>query len=262
MFSSQSQSNIPYCQSSILLKAGLTRHGFFGRSGGISRGSELNTGYCQWDKDENVDRNIAAIGKIFQTPVSAIARLNQIHSDIVVDFIPDRDEIIKADGFKTRKKGTGGLIRTADCNPVIIYSKSHEPTLYTIHAGWRGVANRICEKAVKEILQANNDDGESIFVAVGPAICEECFEIDTDVADIFKKEFGEEHYKKILHRTNGKKQWLNLRKCLQLSFIELGLAKENIDVNKECTVCHNNRYYSFRAEKNSRGSNGTVAILG
>ena len=102
---------------------------------------------------------------------------------------------------------------------------------------------------------------ESLVAAVGPSICQECYEVSEDVADAFASAFhkpGQE--REILLAKGGGKYQLDLWRANEIVLTEAGILKKNIQVTDLCT-CHNDCYlFSHRASRGQRGNLG--AFLG
>ena len=60
------------------------------------------------------------------------------------------------------------------------------------HAGWRGTAARIAEKAVKAMEVHFGSRPEDIRAAIGPNIGPCCFETDADVPQALLEKVGQE----------------------------------------------------------------------
>ena len=69
------------------------------------------------------------------------AELHQVHRDDIIyepDAVsPEDTPQVDADGMATRQKGLALLIKTADCQPVLIAHKSGR-YVAALHVGWRG----------------------------------------------------------------------------------------------------------------------------
>lgn len=102
------------------------------------------------------------------------SKLKQIHSDVIIETQND----FPADAHWTSQSNLGLLIQTADCLPVMIYD-SHSSKICAIHAGWRGIAQRILPKAIESICTTQS----KLEIFIGPCIHKESFEIDKDVFD-------------------------------------------------------------------------------
>ena len=99
---------------------------------------------------------------------------------------------------------------------------------------------------------------EDILAAVGPSICQDCYEVSEDVASAFRKEFGEEVLAE--GKEPGKYQ-LDLWKANELVFLQAGLLPEQITVTDICTCCNSELLFSHRASKGKRGNLGAFMML-
>ena len=109
-------------------------------------------------------------------------RVKQIHSDAVVESRDcSQDYQLIADSHFSREKNLALCVATADCVPALIY---HEPTglIASVHAGWRGVANRIIVKTI-ETLVAQGASAHQLEVVIGPHIQKNSFEVGLGVRD-------------------------------------------------------------------------------
>lgn len=115
-----------------------------------------------------------------QFPDLRFARVHQVHGDRLVTAPAAAGT--QADAHSTREPNLALLIATADCLPVML----HDPKtgwIAAIHAGWRGVANRIVPKA----LGTATEDGVravDLRAWIGPHIGLKSFEVETDVRDL------------------------------------------------------------------------------
>ena len=76
--------------------------------------------------------------------------LDQEHGD-AVHVIAAGERPRAGDGLVLLEPGVIGVIKTADCLPVILYAPDY-PACAIVHAGWRGTALRISRKAVAAMV--------------------------------------------------------------------------------------------------------------
>jgi hypothetical protein len=117
-----------------------------------------------------------------QYPEFDLIRVKQTHSEILVESKDPRlDYQIEADSHFTFEKNTALCIATADCVPILL---THQKTglIAAVHAGWRGVANKILMKTVKQLHHLGADAHE-LDVWIGPHIQQNSFQVDQDVHD-------------------------------------------------------------------------------
>ncbi len=103
----------------------------------------------------------------------------QTHSNNVV-FIKDVKKDIQADGIITDKIGLKIGIKTADCVPVLLKSKSF---VGAVHAGWRGLYGGILKNA---FLLFESFGELPYFGFVGPCAKDCCYEVGFEFKDYFK----------------------------------------------------------------------------
>lgn len=161
--------------------------------------------------------------------------------------------------FDGRAGGVSGNL-FADCVP-LYFVDTKRRAIALAHSGWRGTVARMGQCVVEKMREAYGTDPADLVAAVGPSICQECYEVSEDVADAFASAFqkpGQE--REILLAKGGGKYQLDLWRANEIVLTEAGIPGENIQVTDLCT-CHNDRYlFSHRATKGQRGNLG--AFLG
>lgn len=85
-----------------------------------------------------------------------------------------------ADGLMTEQANQAVWVCTADCTPVLI-ADEETGQVAAIHAGWRGTALGIVQKAVTRMLSQGSQT-KNLRVAMGPAITGEVYQVATTVA--------------------------------------------------------------------------------
>lgn len=106
------------------------------------------------------------------------ASVSQVHGNDVrhVEGAGDWGE---ADAMWTSRPGLALAIFTADCFGVVVHA---EDAVGVAHAGWRGAEGRVVERLRDEMSAAGH---EPVRAAVGPGIGPCCFEVGTEVAEVF-----------------------------------------------------------------------------
>ena len=114
----------------------------------------------------------------------------QTHTNNVVAITLDNldDELNDVDGVITDLKGVALTIATADCQNIFIYDKKKE-VIGNIHSGWKGTLNKILRNAIVKLVDVYRCEVQDLIVCIGPSILKCCFEVDSDVVDMFRKEF-------------------------------------------------------------------------
>lgn len=85
-----------------------------------------------------------------------------------------------ADGLLTEQADQAVWVCTADCTPVLI-ADEETGQVAAVHAGWRGTALGIVQKAVTRML-SQGSQLKHLRIAMGPAITGEVYQVSTTVA--------------------------------------------------------------------------------
>lgn len=161
-------------------------HGFLGRRGGVSEGvvAGLNVGLGAEDAGdavaENRRRAVAAI-----QPGASLVTVYQVHSPhaVIVDEPWPEDARPRADALVTDRSGLLLAVVTADCAPVLL-ADAEAGVIGASHAGWRGAQAGVLESTVAA-MERLGADRERIVAAIGPAIAQASYEVDSQFRDAF-----------------------------------------------------------------------------
>ncbi len=243
------------------------RHAFFTRRGGVSEGvySSLNFRFNGSDTRENVLRNFAIGAGAVEGSLDYVVRTCQKHTDNI--------EVVreKAGGFRQVGEGAGcdavmtdipGVVLAgfyADCQLVILYDDKNK-AIAVVHAGWRGVANQIVAKTVERMGQEYGTQPKNLFAVVGPSICRQCFETDSDVKEmlfeIYQEQIPDYFYRQ------GEKWHIDLKMLTYSSFMRLGLMPHNVDISNICPCCEGeDLFWSHRKNGEERGVHAGMIML-
>lgn len=159
--------------------AGL-RHGFFGRTGGISTGvyHSLNTGLGSDDNTDHVAENRARVAAAMGlADINRLVTLYQVHSPEVVTVAHPiaLDARPKADAMVTATPGLGLGILTADCAPVLFADPS-AGVIGAAHAGWKGAFTGVLEATVDAMVGLGAKPS-GITASIGPMISQAAYEV-------------------------------------------------------------------------------------
>jgi len=101
---------------------------------------------------------------------------------------------------------------------------------------------------------------EDLYCAIGPSICQDCYEVSEDVALEFKKAFAGHENEILIDKGNGKYQ-LNLWKANEIVLLEAGVLPEHLAITDICTCCNPDLLFSHRASHGRRGNLGAFLCL-
>ncbi len=170
---------VNFLEHDLLRGENSVRHGFFTRTGGVSKGlyASLNCGYGSNDDEEAVRENRARAARAFGRTAEDICTAYQIHGDAVVEVTRPwrREDSPKADALVSSTPGVVLGILTADCAPVLLADgESH--VIGALHAGWRGALGGVLEAGVAGMCRLGAQVAK-IRAAIGPTIGPESFEV-------------------------------------------------------------------------------------
>lgn len=249
---------------------GLVRHLFSTRLGGVSSGifSSMNLSYTRGDEKEAVDENYRRIAALLGCEVSDMVCSDQTHTtNVRVVDESDRGKGIlytkdytDVDGLITN---VGGIVLAtfyADCVPLFFVDVKNK-AIGLSHSGWRGTVGRMGAVTLEAMRKEYGTKSEDVCAAIGPSICQDCYEVSEDVAEAFRQEFNKDGQSEQLLLSKGKgKYQLDLWKANQIILEEAGIAPEKIQVTDICTCCNPDYLFSHRASQGKRGNLG--AFLG
>jgi YfiH family protein len=245
--------------------AGGVLHAFSTRKGGVSRGiyDSLNLGANRGDDPGAVRENYHILCTALGMAEDKLVFSRQVHGDAVRVVTPAdggkgllRPIDYEADGLITNVPGLPLVIFTADCIPILLYDPV-EQAVGAVHAGWRGTALGIVEKAVEKMKTTYGCKPEHILAAIGPGICQSCFETDGDVPAAMKEALGREADPYL--RSKGPKFHVDLKGLNALWLHRAGVRE--ISISAHCTHCRPELYWSHRRVGNNRGSQASLIQL-
>lgn len=149
--------------------------------------------------------------------------LQQTHSaNVVVLASPHPQTVLQADGVITNCTNSTLWVKTADCMPILLSHPSG--VVATLHAGRKGTQQQILRKTLI-MLQTKFAIEDQLSAWFGPHICEKCYQVEraTDT-----------HYSLLKENT---KQLYSVFEPKQV----------DLTVHPDCTLCQNNKWYSYRA---------------
>lgn len=244
-------------------------HAFSTRLGGVSEGiySSMNLSFTRGDDENSVMENYRRLAEAVGFSVENIVTSDQTHT-VNVRVITEADRgngITKprpytdVDGMITNVPGLVLATFYADCVPLYFIDPVRK-AIGLSHSGWRGTAAHIGAVTVRKMQEEYGSLPEDIYGAIGPSICQECYEVSEDVILEFQKTFPEQSWRDLFYRKENGKYQLNLWEANRQIMLEAGLIEEHISLPGLCTCCNPEFLFSHRASRGKRGNLG--AFLG
>lgn len=244
-------------------------HGFSTRLGGVSRDylSSMNLSFSRGDEEARVRENFRRIAAAIGFDAGGLVFSDQTHTtNVRVVTENDRGKGIliprdytDVDGLITDVPGIVLATFYADCVPLYFVDPVRR-VIGLSHSGWRGTAGKIGKVTVQAMQAAYGCHPEDILAAIGPSICQDCYEVSSDVIKDFEKAFDECFHEELYYRKENGKYQLNLWRANELVLKEAGILPEHISVTDICTCCNPTLLFSHRASHGMRGN--LAAFLG
>lgn len=213
---------------------------FDGASSGIYE--SLNLGLDVGDSDELVAENYRKFAEAAGFDLAKLCVAHQEHTDVVLRVDSGAgfsSPFSGVDGFVTNVVGIPLMVRFADCQGVL-YFDPVKRVIAAVHSGWRGNAKNIVGKCVQKMVAEYACNPADILVGVGASLGP-CHAEFSDP----RAELPEFMWKYILE--DGKH--VNLWDCCFDELIAEGILAKNVEMLRRCTVCENDKFFSFRVAK-------------
>lgn len=221
---------------------------FTTRTGGASDPpyDTLNLGLKTGDDPAAVARNreraAAAIGR----DPKGVVMGRQVHGAELVSHSEPQDPAVyaecelspeEADAQAVADPSLTPLVLVADCLPVALAGPGG---VAMAHAGWRGIAAGVLERAAGEV--------SATAAAIGPGIGPCCFEVGPEVLERFERHDA------------AKGRMLDLPEVAAQLLAEAGVGE--VERAGHCTMCEGETFFSHRREGPDTGRQGGFAWLG
>ncbi len=194
---------------------------------------------------------------------------------------PDGALKLVGDALITDRPGLLLSVQVADCLPILLADPERK-VVAAVHAGWRGTAKRIAEKAVGAMRQEFGVDPKKLRAAIGPGVHACCYEVGREVLEAFAGQFP--YWQKVVRRLPppppdvhwqqplfspaptaerrprpaltspaAERFYLDLVEANRRQLRAAGLRPQNIWASPLCTACRTDLLFSHRAEHGRTG---------
>lgn len=264
----------------LLEDTGIVKHCFTTRIGGVSEGifSTMNLSFTRGDDKTAVEENYRRLAEAMKVDYEKFVFTDQTHT-VNVRRVTAADAgkgLTKArdyqdvDALITNESGLVLSTFFADCVPLYFVDPVHR-AIGMSHSGWRGTVARMGKVTLEAMQREYETNPEDVICAIGPSICQDCYEVSSDVAEEFAKEFVGHEAEILLESAKNKerteshdtekKYQLNLWKANEIVLIDAGVKKEHIAMTDICTCCNSDILFSHRASHGKRGNLGGFICL-
>jgi YfiH family protein len=152
-----------------------------------------------------------------------------------------------SDGLITDSKKIWIGVLTADCLPIFLVG---EGAVGVVHAGWRGTLKGIAFNAASYMSKFTRVKK----AILGVSICGGCYEVRSDVRNSFSKEYSS------CFTEVGDGKFLFDLKCANRVQLKAAGVEVIEDLNF-CTICNNDRFFSYRKEKTKKRTLSAIRLL-
>ena len=255
IFDEKTVDGVPFLSYPMLEETGIVHHGFSTKLGGVSKGcwATMNISTTRGDDPEDVEENQRRIARAIGVKPEDMTFTNQTHTtNVAVVRAEDKGRrFMETDGMITNVPGICLVTFYADCVP-LYFVDPVKKAIGLSHSGWRGTVGKIGKVTVELMQKTYGSDPKDILAAIGPSICQDCYEVSEDVIVKFQKSFEEKYWPELFYQKENGKYQLNLWKANELVFEEAGILKKHIAVTNVCTHCNPDILFSHRTTGNKK----------
>ena len=228
-------------------------------------GSDFNIGYSGGSHDDCVNNRLALCNAVGLGPEWFVFQ-NQVHGcnvhvvrkgDGASGFYDKESAVQDNDVLVTNEPNVCLITRSADCIPVLLYSPDTK-SCAAVHSGREGTYLGAAVEGAKALKANFGADYAQMIACIGPGICKDCYEVDSDCAAKF---MDGNRFPSDTYTVKGKKVYLDLKRMIFYDLLTLGIVANNVEISDICTKCANDRFFSARAGDKQRFCAG-ICVLG
>lgn len=263
---------VPLLHFKLLEELPIVKHCFTTRAGGVSTGDceSMNLSFTRGDEEAAVRENYRRVAQALGVKCEDIVCSDQTHTtnvrrvmraDAGKGVVIPKD-YTDVDGLITNELGLVLATFYADCVPLYFVDPVHK-AIGLSHSGWRGTVNKMGQVTIEAMQREFGSNPKDLYCAIGPSICQDCYEVSRDVAEEFMEAFPA-HISEVLMQKEkalsdtdeaaGEKFQLDLWKANEIVLIEAGVLPEHLAITNICTCCNPTKLFSHRASKGKRGN--------
>lgn len=191
---------------------------------------------------------LESLKKIF--PRYHFSRIHQVHGNTVEFRSQDNwEEVPRADAHWSTLSSTALCISTADCVPVFLYDPVQRK-IAGVHAGWRGVAQKIVNNTCKAFLESGSLP-QNIYAVIGPHIQMPSFEVQEDAKAQLETAVTN-FMPEWIQRTDSLRYLIDLNNIVKAQLQEMGIEPDHL-FNLYFDTKKDPRFHSYRRDKESSG---------
>jgi YfiH family protein len=231
---------------------------FTDRQDGVSVGpfASLNLSLSTGDERSRVRHNRQlAVARLGRSPQSWLS-VTQVHGAQVVQVTGQASAHIEADALITKDKNATLAVLVADCVPIVMVD-AQSRAVAAVHAGWRGTAARIAEKAAQSLTRVAACTAQDLWAHVGPAIGPCCFVVDHPVAEALQAAYPSAHQG--WTPAGAGRVAIDLWALNLAALTDAGVPPGQVHISRRCTACSPDH---FSHRRDGAPSGRQAALIG
>lgn len=243
-------------------------HGFTTRRGGVSKPpfDTLNLGTTRDEPMENILTNYRLLAEAYGLGFDKLALVRHEHGDNILRLDRShagrgitRELLDFSDGLITNDPELVLMTCHADCSAFFLWDRGKN-AIGLAHAGWKGMRKRVGQRLLEKMVAEFGTDPADVIASIGPCICENCFEVERELAQSFADEFDcRDIY--LVKPEKPDKGYVCLHAAAIIQLMDGGLPFENISVMRYCTFEERDLFFSYRRDGKGTGSMGAFLKL-
>ena len=161
----------------------------------------------------------------------------------------------------TDRPGITLITTHGDCNPLYFYDPVRR-VIGLAHSGWRGTLGKIAGEMIDKMRTHYGCVPSDILAGIGPGLCQDCFEVDEDVAEMFFQKHGVWRQFGRMEQHGGlRKYYLDLKAVIRWTLMVAGVSADHIVDMQLCTRCHPEWFFSYRGQHGQNGNMVAAMML-
>lgn len=257
IFDIKEKDGVPYLSYPLLAQTGLVKHGFSTRLGGVSKGvwATMNISTTRGDDPAAIAENKRRIASAIGVDENKMVFTSQTHTTNVA-VVTEKElgvDLPDTDGMITNVPGLCLVTFYADCVP-LYFVDPVKKAVGLSHSGWRGTVNKMANVTVNRMQEVFGTNPADVIAAVGPSICQDCYEVSEDVISQFRENYREEDWESLYYRKENGKYQLDLWRANEINLLDAGIKREHMAITNVCTCCNPKVLFSHRVTGTDRGN--------
>ncbi len=223
------------------------RCAFQTRGSGASQGvyGNGNIAYSVGDDPLRVSSNRMDLAGTLEIP--ALAELRQVHGDTLIfnprpallERLTEAPDFPEGDGMATDRPGLGLLIKTADCQPVLVAHREGRH-IAAFHIGWRGNRLHFLQSGIRTFCSRYGLAARDLFAVRGPSLGPQRSQFVN-----YEQEWGPD----FAAWFNPDERTMNLWRLTRDQLAGAGVPPEQVFGLDLCTASMPDNFFSYRRDR-------------